>query len=105
VAEAGDLLQTPLERDDRGADVTAFLSQHIHRHAPATVERTERVVGRELHVGEKHLVEVGAAGHLAQRPDLDPGGRPSSPPTRISSPMPTFADTRPSEGPPSDTKR
>ena len=41
--------------------------------APSAMQRPEQVVGREFDVGEEHLVELGLAGHLPERADLDAG--------------------------------
>ena len=70
-AERAELLQPSLQRDHGGADVAALVRQHAHPDAPAAVQRAEQAVGRQRHVGEEDLVELGAAGHLAQRADLD----------------------------------
>ena len=55
------------------ADVAALARQHAHADAPAAVQRAEQVVGGQLDVGEEDLVELGLAGHLLERADLDAG--------------------------------
>ena len=53
--------------------MAALGREHRHADAPAAVQRSEQVVRRERHVGEEDLVELGLAGHLLQRSDLDAG--------------------------------
>ena len=57
--------------DDRRADVAALVGERSHRHAPPAVQRTEQGVRGDADVGEEHLVELGLAGHLAQRANID----------------------------------
>ena len=51
----------------------ALVRERGVRDAPAFVQRTDEPVGRNEHVGEEHLVELGLVGDLAQRPHLDAG--------------------------------
>ena len=45
----------------------------VERDAPTLVDVAEPMRVGHAHVGEEHLVERRAAGHLTQRPDLDAG--------------------------------
>ncbi len=47
--------------------------EHGARHAPASVELAHHVSNGYPDPVEEHLVEVGLAGELAQRPHSDPG--------------------------------
>ena len=51
----------------------AFVHQSAHGDVPAVVHFAEDVFGGDAHVAEKKLVELGFAGHLAQRANLDAG--------------------------------
>ena len=73
IAHGGDGGQAALQPDHGGADVAALVGEHGHADVPAAVQRAEEAVGRHHDVGEEDLVELRAAGHLAQRPDLDAG--------------------------------
>ena len=53
--------------------MAALTGEYGHADTPAAVQRAEQVLGGQLHIGEEHLVELGLAGHLPQRPDLDAG--------------------------------
>ena len=50
--------------------------------APALVHRADEPVVGDEHVAEEHLVELGLAGDLAQRPHLDARRRACRPRTR-----------------------
>ena len=52
------------------ADGDPLVHQHGGSHAPAVVQVAEKVVGADAHVGEEHLVEVGAAVDLVDGADL-----------------------------------
>ena len=69
--EGGDGVEPPSEGDARGADVAALVGERGHRHAPPAVQRAEQRVVGQADLVEEHLVELAAAGHLAQRADLD----------------------------------
>ena len=64
--------------EPRGADGAADRHPLVHqrgeRDPPAIAGRAERLGVRDARVGEVHLVELGLAGHLPQRADLDAGG-------------------------------
>ena len=49
----------------------ALVRERALRDAPAVVEPADEVLARHHDVGEEHLGEVGRAGDVAQRPDLD----------------------------------
>ena len=55
------------------ADRRALVHERRERDGPALVDVAEPVVVGNAHVGEEHLVERRAAGHLAQRAHLDAG--------------------------------
>ena len=59
---------------DPAADRRALVRQRRHRHPPALADVTDPVGVGDAHVGEVHLVELGLAGDLAQRSDLDARG-------------------------------
>ena len=50
-----------------------LIGQCRHGNSPAAVERPDQRRSRQSHVGHEHLVELGPAGHLPQRPGLDAG--------------------------------
>src|SRR3546814_5536211 len=52
-------------------DVAALVGEGGHGDAPASVHRAEQRVGGEADLVEEHLVELAAAVHLPERPDLD----------------------------------
>ena len=56
-----------------GAEPAALEHQRGVGDRPAVVDAADGGVDRHPHVGEEHLVEHGASGELAQRPDLDAG--------------------------------
>ena len=56
-----------------GADRRPLVHQRRERDGPAVVDVAEAVGVGDPHLVEEHLVEAGAAGHLAQRPHLDAG--------------------------------
>ncbi len=56
------------------ADHRAFAGQGGLGHAPAAVDLAHDVGRGDGDVGEEHLVEVGMAGDLPERPDLDARG-------------------------------
>ncbi len=69
-------VETVPEADDSGgADRTALVTQDLHGHTPALVLRSEKGVGRHGHVVEEDFAELGVAGHLVQRPNVDAGKR------------------------------
>ena len=55
--------------------VRALVHQGGHRHPPALADVADAVGVGDPHVGEVHLVELGLAGDLAQRPHLDARAR------------------------------
>ncbi len=55
------------------AERGALVHQRGHRDGPAVADLAEPVFVRDAGVGEVHLVELGLARHLAQRPGLHPG--------------------------------
>jgi hypothetical protein len=63
--------ESTFEGDHRRADVPSFVGQHGHADTPSTVERSHEVRRGDPDVGEEHLVELGVARHLAQRPRFD----------------------------------
>ncbi len=64
-------IEAPLHRDLGRPDRATLVGQRGHADAPPFVERTEQRIGRDHDVGEEHLVELRAAGHLPQRANLD----------------------------------
>ncbi len=56
------------------ADAGALVHQRGHRHAPALADIADAVGVGDADLGHVDLVELGLAGDLAQRPDLDSGG-------------------------------
>ena len=60
--------------DTAAADGHPLVHERGQRHRPAFVDVAEAQLVGHPHVGEEHLVERRAAGHLAQRPDLDARG-------------------------------
>ena len=67
--ERADDARAPLR--DRAADRDPLVHQRGQRHAPAVADRAEALAVGDPGVGEVHLVELGLARHLAQRPDVD----------------------------------
>ena len=57
------------------ADRRPLVHQRGERDAPAFVDVAEAVRVGDAHLVEEHLVERRAAGHLAQRADLDARAR------------------------------
>src|SRR4029079_8204176 len=47
--------------------------EHGHADVPPLVQRSEKMSGGEMDIGEEHLVELRVAGHLPQRAYLDAG--------------------------------
>src|SRR4029079_19765000 len=47
--------------------------EHGHADVPPLVQRSEKMSGGEMDIGEEHLVELRVAGHLSQRAYLDAG--------------------------------
>ena len=64
------VLERELLRQERGA---ALEAERRHRDLPALADRAEHVLLGGARTVEEHLVELGAAGHLAERPHLDAG--------------------------------
>ena len=60
-------------RRDRAADRDPLVHQRGQRDPPAVAGLAEQLGVGDAGVGEEDLVELGLAGHLAQRPDLDAG--------------------------------
>ena len=60
-----------LESDHACADVTAFVGEHSHAHAPSTIEWSKQLIGGKLNIGEEHLVELCFARDLFQTADLN----------------------------------
>ena len=67
LGQAGDVGQAHAAAAAAGADRRALVHQRGERHRPALVDVAEAVVVGHPHLVEEHLVERGAAGHLAQR--------------------------------------
>ena len=63
-----------LARGHIAADRHALVHERGTGDGPATALSAEPVGIRDARVREEHLVELGIAGELAQRSDLDPGG-------------------------------
>ena len=57
-----------------GADRDPLVHQRGERHPPPLAGLAEALAVGDADVGEVHLVELGVARHLPQRPDLDAGG-------------------------------
>ena len=49
----------------------ALVAQRAHHDAPAAIHSADDVVGRRTRVGEEHLGELAAAGHVADRAHFD----------------------------------
>ena len=62
-----------LARHRVAADRDPLVHQRRHRHGPALADVADPVGVRDPGVGDEHLVELGVAGDLPQRPDLDAG--------------------------------
>ena len=73
LGQPGDVGQAHAAAAAAGADRRPLVHQRRERHGPALVDVAEAVVVGHPHLVEEHLVEGGAAGHLAQRPHLDAG--------------------------------
>ena len=58
---------------DRAADRHPLVHERGERHAPAVADVAEALGVGDADVGEVHLVELGLARHLTQRPHLDAG--------------------------------
>ena len=54
-------------------EAAALVRERALRDPPAVVQLADQVLARHLDVGEEHLGEVGRAGEVAERPDLDAG--------------------------------
>ena len=57
------------------ADHAAFAGDRAHHDPPAGPELADAVLSGHDDVGEEDLVELGVAGHLAKRADVDAGRR------------------------------
>jgi len=62
-----------LAGDGVAADGDPLVHQRGGGHPPALADLAEPVLVGDAHVGEEHLVELGLAGDLPQRPHLDAG--------------------------------
>ncbi len=69
--EASDLRVEP--RDQRQPERPALVQERRHRDLPAAAHLAEDVVERHLGAVEEDLVELGLAGELSQRANLDAG--------------------------------
>ena len=69
-------LDQPLHRVGAAAAAAhpgALLDQAGAGHPPALAGCADDVGGRDPHLVEEHLVEIGRAGHFAERADVDAG--------------------------------
>ncbi len=55
----------------RGPQAVSLVGERGDRHAPPTADRADDVLSRDPRIGEEHLVEGRATGHLLQRAYLD----------------------------------
>ena len=71
IRTASAMAPTPGAGAAPAADGGALVGQRRHRHPPALAGVADAVGVGDAHVGDVHLVELGLAGDLAQRPHLD----------------------------------
>ena len=58
-----------------GGERGPLIAQGVNRDPPTIVDLAQTVAVGYADLVEKHLVEIGAAGHLTERPNVDPRHR------------------------------
>jgi hypothetical protein len=75
VGELEELGEAPadLSLEDERPHRAPLVLHDAHRDAPAGARRAEQAIGRDAHVLEEDLAELGVVGHLLERADGDAG--------------------------------